>query len=63
MSEIWVVVAISCAECGDKVARGFFDHKPSKIETCEVETYLGGMFCIRTFTFKVDLESDILDLE
>ncbi len=49
----WIIVAISCHDC-NSLAAAVFDHEPTEEDKNMVITAIGGMYCVRLETLKVE---------
>lgn len=58
---MWIVIAKSCYDCGDSTGIKAFSHEPSETEKQEVATAIGGMFCIQTSTFEVEVDGKVVE--
>jgi ribosomal protein S27E len=52
-NEIYFFIAISCGDCNEQSAC-VFDHKPTEEEKKDIVEEMGGMFCIKTYTKRID---------
>jgi hypothetical protein len=50
----WVVIAISCQDCGSLQAVGLFKDQPSEEEKASVADRIGGMYCIRVSEIEIN---------
>ncbi len=55
--EVWIVVATACSEC-NIIGAVAFDHEPSTQEVESVTGSIGGMYCISTNTFRLQVNGD-----
>lgn len=64
MASVYVIVSESCSDCGGELAVRVLDHKPEGgnesngyigAETRENERELGGMWCIKSYTVKCEV--------
>ena len=52
---MYILVSNSCADCGDEVSVGLFKKKPTAEQIREAEDTIGGMFCITTNVFELNV--------
>ena len=54
----WIVVCVSCWECGGDIAAKSFSHKPTDSEIYKLKAMLGGMFCINERVIEEEEDED-----
>ncbi len=62
--KVFVTVSRSCESCGGQIAVKVQSEAPSESDETEKETAraLGGMFCVRTESFEIEVDSDVVVL-
>ncbi len=59
MKDIWVASSTSCKDC-NVMATATFDHIPTEEDKENIEEKMGGMQCIITKNFKMEINGEAI---
>ena len=56
---VWVIVAVSCSDCGSEFSVKVQTSKPTDVDIKNVKDAIGGMYCIKTSIYKTEINGHI----